>query len=52
MALTKEVLGELLKDCRGPDDFYGPGGPVKQLSKAVIERMMQAEIIEIWQTCT
>jgi len=46
MAITKEVLGELLKDCHGADDFYGPDGLVKQLSKALIERMMQAELTE------
>jgi hypothetical protein len=32
MAITREVLDELLKDCHGPDDFYGPDGLVKQLS--------------------
>jgi len=46
MAITKEVLDELLKDCHGPDDFYGQNGLVKQLSKALIERMMQAELTE------
>jgi len=46
MAITKEVLDELLKDCHGADDFFGPGGLVKQLSKALIERMMQAELTE------
>jgi len=46
MAITREVLDELLKDCNGPDEFYGPNGLVKQLSKALIERMMQAELTE------
>ena len=46
MAITKEVLDELLKDCNSPDEFYGPDGLVKQLSKALIERMMQAELTE------
>ena len=46
MAITKEVLDELLEGCRGPDDFYGPNGLVKQLSKALIERMMEAELTE------
>jgi len=46
MAITKEVLDELLKECKGPDDFYGPDGLVKQLNKALIERMMQAELTE------
>ena len=46
MAISKEVLDELLKGCHGPDDFYGPDGLVKQLSKALIERMMEAELTE------
>jgi transposase-like protein len=46
MAITKEVLDELLKECHGPDDFYGPDGLIKQLSKALIERMMEAELTE------
>jgi len=46
MAITKEVLDELLKDCHGPDDFYGQDGLAKQLSKALIERTMQAELTE------
>jgi transposase-like protein len=44
MAITKEVLDELLKDSHGPDDFYGPEGIVKQLSKALIGRAMQTEL--------
>jgi len=46
MAITKEILDELLKDCNSPDEFYGPDGLVKQLSKALIERMMQAELTD------
>jgi transposase-like protein len=46
MAITKEVLDELLKGYHGPDDFYGPDGLIKQLSKALIERAMQAELTE------
>ena len=38
MAITKEVLDELMKDYYGPDDMYGPDGLVKQLSKVLIER--------------
>jgi transposase-like protein len=46
MAITKEALDELLKEYKGPDDFYGPDGLIKQLSKALIERAMQAELTE------
>jgi hypothetical protein len=32
MAITKEVLDELMRGYKGPDDFYVPVGLVKQLS--------------------
>ena len=32
MAITKEILDELLKEYKGPDDFFGPDGLVKQFS--------------------
>jgi hypothetical protein len=44
MAFTKEVLDEILKDYRGPDDFYGHEGIVKQLAKALVKRTMEAEL--------
>jgi len=44
MALSKELLDELMKEYKGPDDFYGPDGLIKQLSKAIIERAMQTEL--------
>jgi len=46
MAIPKEVLDALMKEYKGPDDFYGPDGLIKQLSKALIERAMQAELTE------
>jgi transposase-like protein len=46
MAITKEILDELMKEYKGPDDFYGPDGLIKQLSKAIIERAMQTELTE------
>jgi transposase-like protein len=46
MAYSKEVLDELLKDYKGPDDMFGQGGIIKQLSKALIERAMEAELTE------
>jgi len=46
MAITKEVLDELLREYKGPEDFHGPDGLIKQLSKALIERAMQAELTE------
>src|SRR5215469_2564191 len=46
MAITKAVLDELLREYKGPDDFYGHGGLIKQMSKALIERARQAELTE------
>jgi transposase-like protein len=44
MAFSQEVLDEILKDYRGPDDFYGPEGIMKQLTKALVERTREAEL--------
>jgi transposase-like protein len=46
MAFSKEVLDEILRDYHGPDDFYGPEGIMKQLTKALVERTMEAELTE------
>lgn len=46
MAISKEVLDELLKDYKGPDDITGPEGLLKQLTKALIERAMEAEMTD------
>jgi len=46
MAITKEVLDELLKDYQGPDDLTGDEGLLKQLTKALVERAMGAELTE------
>jgi transposase-like protein len=46
MAFTKEVLDAILKDYHGPDDFYGPEGIMKRLTKALVERTMEAELAE------
>lgn len=46
MAITKEVLDELLKEYRGPEDLIGADGLLKQLTKALIERSMEAELTE------
>jgi len=46
MAISKEILDELLKDYKGPEDITGPDGLLKQLTKSLIERAMQAEITE------
>jgi len=44
MAISREVLDALLKDYKGPEDLVGPEGLLKELTKALVERAMQAEM--------
>ena len=44
IAISKEVLDEHLKDYKGPDDITDPAGLLKQLAKALIERVMEVEM--------
>lgn len=44
MAIRQELLDELLKDYKKPEDFTGQNGIWKQLQKALIERMLEAEM--------
>jgi transposase-like protein len=46
MAIPKEVLDELMKNYKGPDDIIGPNGLLKELTKALVERAMQAEMTD------
>ena len=46
MASREELLDELLKDCKNADDLLGKDGLVKDLTKALIERALQAELTE------
>lgn len=46
MAISKEVLDELMKNYKGPDDITGPDGLIKELTKALVERAMQGEMTE------
>jgi len=39
MAITKEALDDLLRERKGPEDFRGPDGLIKQPGKALIERI-------------
>ena len=43
MAITKEVLQELLKNYKGPEDLTGENGLLKQLTKALVESAIGAE---------
>ena len=42
--IDESVLDELLKGCERPEDLLGEGGLMKGLKKALIERMLGAEL--------
>ena len=42
--INQNLLDELLKDYQKPEDILGENGLLKQLTKAVLERAMQAEL--------
>ena len=44
MATTDELLDELMKNYKKPEDLIGETGLLKQLTKALIERAMKAEM--------
>ncbi len=44
MAITDEVLNELLKDYQKPEDLLGKDGIFKQLQKRLLEKAMSAEL--------
>ena len=44
MPITPELLDELLKDYKSPDDMFGNDGLLQQLSKALVERALQGEM--------
>jgi putative transposase len=44
MTFRPELIDELLKDYRTPEDLMGNEGIFKQLSKALIERCLSAEL--------
>ena len=46
MEIKKEVLDELIKDYQRPEDLIGEAGLLKQLTKALLERAMSAELTQ------
>ncbi len=46
MTIRPELLDELLKDYQTPQDLFGENGILKQLTKGMIERCLQAEMEE------
>src|SRR6202044_678689 len=46
MAIDLKLIDKLLADYKKPEDIIGENGLLKQLTKAVLERAMQAELTE------
>ena len=44
MAISEEVMDELLKNYQKPEDIIGENGLLKQLTKALLERALAAEL--------
>ena len=44
MAIDLKLIDRLLADYKKPEDIIGENGLLKQLTKAVLERVMQAEM--------
>jgi putative transposase len=44
MTINPKVLDELLANYKKPEDMIGENGLLKQLTKALLERAMQAEL--------
>lgn len=46
MTILKDLLDSLMKDYKNPEDLIGENGLLKQLTKQLLERAMQAETTE------
>ena len=46
MEIKKAVLDELIKDYKKPEDLIGETGLLKQLTKALLERALSAELAQ------
>ena len=44
MTIRQEILDELIQDYKNPEDLLGENGLLKQLTKALLERAMAAEL--------
>lgn len=42
MPIPPELIDELLKEYKSPDDMFGSDGLLQQLTKALVERAMAA----------
>ncbi len=46
MAIEKDLLDRLLADYKKPEDLIGETGLLKQLTKALLERALEAELTD------
>ena len=46
MASPKELLDDLLKDVKHPEDLLGKNGLLKQLTKDLVERVLEEELTD------
>ena len=46
MAIDKKLIDQLLTDYKKPEDIIGENGLLKELTKAILERALQAEMTE------
>lgn len=44
MGIDKELIDKLLEDYKSPEDIVGESGLLKQLTKALVERALHAEL--------
>jgi len=44
MTIRKEVLDELIGELKNPEEFYGKGGLIETLTKAITERVLEGEL--------
>ena len=45
-SLNNQLIDDLIKDCKRPEDILGEGGLLKQLTKAILERALEGEMTE------
>lgn len=46
MAIKKELIQELLKDYKSPEDILGKNGLLKQLTKSIVESALESEMTQ------
>ena len=46
MAIRPELLDELLKECENPEELLGQNGLLKELTKGLVKRMLEAEMTD------